>query len=154
MVCLGNICRSPLAEGTLRHKILEAKLDWQIDSAGTSAYKPGCPPHKLSQKIALQNGFDIADQECRQLSPDDINHFDKIYVMDKANFAEAKRIFGRGADVSKMDLLMNEVREEKNVEVPDPWYGGEDGYHKVYGMIESACDAIIKKYAETIITTA
>ena len=152
MVCLGNICRSPLAEGILRHKILKAKLDWQIDSAGTSAYKPSCPPHKFSQKIALQNGFDIADQGCRQLAPDDINHFDKVYVMDTENYLEAKRIFGKGADLSKMHLLMNEAGEAKNVEVPDPWFGGEDGYKKVYEMIETACDAIILKYIKTVST--
>ena len=72
--------------------------------------------------------------------------------MDTENYLEAKRIFGKGADLSKMQLLMNEVSEAKNVEVPDPWFGGEDGYKKVYEMIETACDAIILKYIKTVRT--
>ncbi|WP_242692063.1 low molecular weight protein-tyrosine-phosphatase [Aridibaculum aurantiacum] len=146
MVCLGNICRSPLAEGVLRHKVLQAGLQWTIDSAGTSGHQPGCPPHKLSQKIAKINGFDICDQVCRQLEPNDIDRFEKIYVMDRENLREAKRIFGSKWDPSKVDMLMNEVYQGKNMEVPDPWYGGEEGYHEVYAMINKACDAIISKY--------
>lgn len=146
MVCLGNICRSPLAEGILRHKVKQAGLDWEIDSAGTAGHNPGCPPHRLSQKIALQNGFDICDQVCRQLDRDDIHRFDKIYVMDKMNLLDVKSSFGRQFDPTKVLMLMNEVHPGKNIEVPDPWYGGEDGYHKVYDMMNKACDAIIAKY--------
>ncbi len=147
MVCLGNICRSPLAEGVLRHKVIEAGLDWQIDSAGTGAHQPGCPPHKFSQKISLQNGFDISDQVCRQLVKNDIQKFDKIYVMDAENYADAKRILGNDWNPEKVELLMNELHPGENMEVPDPWYGGEEGYHNVYDMINRACDAIIEKYA-------
>jgi protein-tyrosine phosphatase len=146
MVCLGNICRSPLAEGILRHKVLQAGLDWQIDSAGTAGHMPGCPPHKLSQKIAHLNGFDICDQVCRQLVAADADNFDKIYVMDRENYNDVKRIFGNKWNAEKIDMLMNEVYAGKNKDVPDPWYGGEGGYHLVYDMINQACDAIIKKY--------
>jgi len=148
MVCLGNICRSPLAEGVLRHKTQQAQLNWEIDSAGTGAHQPGCAPHKYSQKIARLNGFDICDQVCRQLVKDDADRFDKIYVMDRDNYDDAKRIFRDKWIPGKVELLLNEVYPGKNMEVPDPWYGGEDGYHHVYELISKACDAIIQKYAQ------
>jgi protein-tyrosine phosphatase len=147
MVCLGNICRSPLAEGVLRHKVKQAGLNWEIDSAGTAGHMPGCPPHKLSQKIAKLNGFDICDQVCRQLVKDDADRFDKIYVMDSDNYYDVKRIFGNKWNNEKVDMLMNEVYPGKDIEVPDPWFGGEDGYHKVYDLISKACDSIIRKHA-------
>jgi protein-tyrosine phosphatase len=147
MVCLGNICRSPLAEGVLRHKAEQAGLHWEIDSAGTAGHMPGCAPHKLSQKVARINGFDICNQVCRQLVKEDADRFDKIYVMDSDNYHDVKRIFGNKWDENKVDMLMNEIYPGKNLDVPDPWYGGEDGYHRVYEMISQACDAIISKYA-------
>jgi len=146
MVCLGNICRSPLAEGVMRSKIESAGLDWEVDSAGTSHYHQGHPPHELSQKIARLNGIDICSQQCRQFTKEDLHRFDKIYVMDKQNYQNVKKISEENWDESRVDFLMNEVYPSKNMSIPDPWFGEEKDYHSVYEMIEKACNAIIQKY--------
>lgn len=146
MVCLGNICRSPLAEGILQHKIKELKLNWTVDSAGTSGYHNGEHPHHLSIKVAKQNGVDISRQISRKFLREDIIRFDKILVMDIDNYNEVKRICGNDWNEDKVDLLLNLSYPKSNKEVPDPWYGGEDGYHKVYKMIDTACDDFIKMY--------
>ncbi|TDH25527.1 low molecular weight phosphotyrosine protein phosphatase [Segetibacter sp. 3557_3] len=148
MVCLGNICRSPLAQGIMWNKIAEANLDWEVDSAGTNHYQTGEPPHHLSQKVALQNGIDICDQCCRQFVREDMLRFDKIYVMDRENYQQVKKISGNLWDESKVSLLLNEVEPGKNKSVPDPWYGQERDYHDVYKMIDEACSRIVERYAE------
>lgn len=146
MVCLGNICRSPLAEGILQHKANNAGLNWTVESAGTGArYHAGEAPHKLSQKVATLNGVDICSQQSRQFTKEDMLHYDKIYVMDAENYNEVKRISGNNWDAKKVDLLMNELYPGKNKSIPDPWFGGEPGFHEVYAMIEQACDNIINK---------
>ena len=147
MVCLGNICRSPLAEGILQHKADMAGLKWKVDSAGTANYHVGEPPHKLSQKVARVNGINISQQCCRQFKKDDMLAFDKIYVMDSENYIDVRRISGELWDKEKTDLLLNELYPGKNMGVPDPWYGNEDGYHKVFKLISDACDMIIEKYS-------
>ena len=148
MVCLGNICRSPLAEGILKHKAKLAGLNWEIDSAGTGNYHIGSAPHHLSQKVAKLKGVDICDQKARQFRKKDMLSFDKIYVMDSSNYNDVRSISKELWDESKVDLLLNELYPHRNINVPDPWFGGEEGFHEVYAMIEEACDAIIKKYAE------
>jgi protein-tyrosine phosphatase len=145
MVCLGNICRSPLAEGILQHKAAELGLHWKVDSAGTSNYHIGEPPHRLSQKVARMNGIDISTQQCRQFVKNDMLQFDKIYVMDKDNYDEVKRISRELFDATKTDLILNEIYPGENREVPDPWYGTEKDYHKVFDMLDKACDKIIQK---------
>jgi protein-tyrosine phosphatase len=147
MVCLGNICRSPLAEGILQHKATALNLHWHIDSAGTAAYKIGCQPHHLSQKVASLNGINISHQQCKQFVKEDMLYYDKIYVMDKSNYADVKDISKSLWNENKVDLLLNELYPLQQKEVPDPWYGAEDGYHKVYDMIDKACDVIINKYS-------
>lgn len=147
MVCLGNICRSPLAEGILQHKADKLGLKWEVDSAGTAGYHVGEAPHKLSQKVAKLNGVDISNQRCRQFKKEDFLHYDKIYVMDTSNYNDVKRLSRELWDEKKIDLLLNEIHPQKNESVPDPWYGEEDGYHKVYKMIDEACEEIIKKYS-------
>ena len=147
MVCLGNICRSPLAEGILQHKADMAGLKWKVDSAGTANYHVGEPPHKLSQKVARMNGINISQQCCRQFKKHDMLAFDKIYVMDSENYIDVRRISGELWDEEKTDLLLNELYPGKNMGVPDPWYGNEDGYHKVFKLISDACDMIIEKYS-------
>lgn len=149
MVCLGNICRSPLAEGILREKIRKAGLHWTVDSAGTANYHIGDSPHHLSQKVAKLNGVDISYLQGRQFDKHDILHFDKIYVMDANNYEEVKNMSRELWDETKVDLLLNELYPFENREVPDPWYGPEEGYHQVYKMISEACDAILTKYAPT-----
>ena len=147
MVCLGNICRSPLAEGILQQKCKEAGLNWKIDSAGTNGFHNGEAPHFLSQKVASLNGVNISGQQSRQFIQEDFKRFDKIYAMALDIQEEIKEIGKDQFISSKVDLLMNEVYPGQNKEVPDPFYGAEDGYHRIYEMIEIACDAIIKNHA-------
>lgn len=153
MVCLGNICRSPLAEGIMRDKIAKAGLDWEVDSAGTAHYETGCAPHKLSQKIAKDKGVDICSQQCRQFVKEDLERFDKIYVMDAQNYRDVKKIAGDKWDEKKVDLLLNEAYPSENREVPDPYYGAESDYHSVYEMIDKACDVIINKANKSTLPT-
>jgi protein-tyrosine phosphatase len=147
MVCLGNICRSPLAEGILAWKAKEAGLDWTIDSAGTNSYHIGEAPHPLSQKVAKLNGIDICQQRARRFTADDFEKYDKIYALAADVLADMRRIAKNRFDDSKADLLMNELYPGQNMDVPDPWYGPEPGYHDVYKMINEVCEAIIQKYA-------
>lgn len=151
MVCLGNICRSPLAEGILQHKISLHGLDWMVDSAGTNGYHNGERPHRLSQKVAKHNGIDISCQISRQFIKEDFNRFDKIYAMASDVIDEMHYITGNHFQSGKVDLLLNELYPGKNIDVPDPWYGTEPGYHEVFAMIDKACDQIIKKYARQTI---
>ena len=146
MVCLGNICRSPLAEGILQHKANKAGLNWKVDSAGTGNYHIGEAPHRLSQKVAQLNGIDICQQQCRQFKKEDMLEFDKIYAMDKSIYNDIKRMSRELWNPLKTDLLMNEVYPRENMDVPDPWYGTEKNYHEVYAMIDKASDAIVEKF--------
>ncbi|HLY69942.1 MAG TPA: low molecular weight protein-tyrosine-phosphatase [Puia sp.] len=145
MVCLGNICRSPLAEGILQNKIARAGLDWTIDSAGTNGYHIGEPPHPLSQKVARAHHIDISKLKARKFVPEDIDRFDKIYAMAEEVMDDVRRIAKNKFDTKKVDLIMNEVFPGQNIDVPDPWSGPESGYHHVYKMLDEACDKIIEK---------
>lgn len=146
MVCLGNICRSPLAEGILKHKAKQAGLNWIVESAGTNGYHVGEAPHRLSQKVAKLNGIDICEQRARQFTAADFERYDNIYAMADDVIEEMKRIAKNRYDASKADLLLNELYPGEDRSVFDPWYGEEPGYHEVYNMISQACDAIIEKY--------
>jgi protein-tyrosine phosphatase len=146
MVCLGNICRSPLAEGILQNKVRKAGLDWIVESAGTNGYHDGEAPHRLSQKVARANGIEICDQRSRRITPDDFAKFDKIYAMSADVIDDMKWIAKNKYDASRVDLLMNELKPGRNLDIPDPWYGPEPGYHEVYKLIDKACDAIIERY--------
>jgi protein-tyrosine phosphatase len=146
MVCLGNICRSPLAQGILQHKAREAGFDWRVDSAGTNGYHVGEPPHRLSQKVALLNGIDISGQRAWQFTTAHLQEYDRIYAMAGDVISEMKWIAGNKYDPSRVDLLLNELHPGRNKNVPDPWYGPEPGYHDVFAMISKACDKIIEKY--------
>ena len=146
MVCLGNICRSPLAEGILQEKAFKAGLKWSIESAGTNSYHTGEPPHPLSQKVARANGIDISKQRARRFIAEDFLVYDKIYALAEDVLDEIRRIAKNKFDFSKVDLLMNELYPGKNLDVPDPYYGSEAGYHEVYKMIDEVCDAIVSKY--------
>jgi protein-tyrosine phosphatase len=149
MVCLGNICRSPLAEGILQQKARAAGLDWTVDSAGTNGYHTGEAPHRLSQKVALANGIDISKQKARQFLTADLQRFDRIYAMAGDVIDEMKWIAGNQYDGRKVNLLLNELYPGRNKDVPDPWYGPEPGYHDVFALIDKACDKIIEKYKTT-----
>jgi protein-tyrosine phosphatase len=149
MVCLGNICRSPLAEGILQKKAREAGLNWTIDSAGTNGYHVGEAPHHLSQKVARQNGLDISCQVARRFSADDFDNYDRIYAMANDVLADMKRISGFRFNKDKADLFLNALQPGKNGDVPDPWFGDEDGYHEVYALIEKTCNRIVENYLAT-----
>lgn len=147
MVCLGNICRSPLAEGILQQKAAEAGLNWSIESAGTNGYHTGEAPHPLSQKVASLNGIDISCQRARRFVAEDFENYDKIYALAGDVMDDIRRIAKNKYDAGKVDLLMNELYPGKNMDVPDPWYGPEPGYHDVYKMISAVCERIIEKYS-------
>ncbi len=146
MVCLGNICRSPLAEGVLKHKAKNAGLDWIIESAGTNSYHTGEPPHHLSQKVAKLNGVDICNQRARRFLKEDFNKYDKVYAMAADVLSDMRQIAGKEFDPQKASLFLNELHPGLNADVPDPWYGPEAGYHEVYEMINATADSIIDKY--------
>lgn len=147
MVCLGNICRSPLAEGILKQKVLDASLNWQIESAGTINFNSGLPPHHFSQKVALINGININQKRSREFKPGDYLAFDKIYAMSSDVITEIKKIAGPAYNNNKTGLLLDELFPGKNKEVPDPYTGTEPDFHEVYKMIAEACDMIVQKYA-------
>ena len=149
MVCLGNICRSPLAEGILQNKAFKAGLNWNVESAGNNSYHIGDAPHHLSQKVAKLNGIDICDQRARRFVAEDFEVYDKIYALAGDVLDDIRRIAKNKFDSTKVDLLMNELYPGKDMDVPDPYYGAEPGYHEVYKMIDEVCDVIIKKYTST-----
>jgi len=154
MVCLGNICRSPIAEGVLRHKVKQLGLNWSVDSAGTESYHIGEHPHPFSQKICQAHGIDISQLRASRFTSDAFAEYDKIYAMAHDVYREIKQIGGAHADMGKVDYFLNELyRNNKegmklspNASVPDPYYGPEAGYKTVYDMIERTCDAIIANY--------
>jgi len=146
MVCLGNICRSPLAEGILQQKINEKELNWIVESAGTNGFHVGEPPHRLSQKVARLNGINIGNQQCRRFIKKDFSRFDLIYAMASDIIEEMKWIGKEQYDSSKVKLLLNESFPCENRDIPDPWYGTEPGYHTVFELIDGACNAIVKNY--------
>ncbi len=146
-VCLGNICRSPLAEGIMKHKIVELGLDWEVDSAGTGGWHAGDLPDSRSIQVAKKYGIDLTYQRARKLRSIDYEAFDRIYVMDSMNYQDVKRLANED-EYDKIELIMNEVAPHRNINVPDPYYGEGDGFENVFQMLDSACDAIIKKYCK------
>lgn len=146
MVCLGNICRSPIAEGLMLDKIVRNNLSWEVASAGTESYHIGEAPHRYSQSICLQKGIDISGQKAQRFTKADFEQYDKIYALATDVYDEIQRIGGSKADMSKVDLLLNELNPGKDESVPDPYYGQADGYIFVYDLIDRACDAIVNKY--------
>ena len=149
IVCLGNICRSPLAEGILQDMASKAGLNWTVESAGTNGYHTGEPPHELSIKVAKQNGINISRQRSRRFVASDMGEYDKIYAMAADVLEEMKRISKEKFDEQKVDLFLNELQPGQNDDVPDPWYGPEPGYHEVFAIISKGCKKIIEKYAVT-----
>lgn len=142
MVCLGNICRSPLAEGILKSKVNSQTVF--IDSAGTGGYHIGNKPDARSIVVARNYGIDIADQRCRQFETNDFDEFDIIYVMDKSNYANVIAKSRNTTDKTKVKLILDEVDLEIN-EVPDPYHDTKDGFEYVFHLIDKACEVIAKK---------
>lgn len=146
MVCLGNICRSPIAEGVMRYMIVNNSLNWSVLSAGTESYHIGEHPHRYSQKICQKHGIDISKQKARKFVAADFEQFDKIYAMSKDVYDLIKDQAGSHFDETKVCLFLNELYPGENRSVPDPWYGEEDGYEIVYELINKTCEKIIAKY--------
>lgn len=142
MVCLGNICRSPLAEGILQSLVDPTKII--VDSAGTGGYHLGEKPDHRSIAIAKAHGIDISKQRCRKFDVADFGEFDVIYAMDKSNYANIIAKAENANDVKKVRLLLSEIDGKEN-QVPDPYYGGPDGFENVFDMIKMACIEIAKK---------
>lgn len=143
MVCLGNICRSPLAEGILKSKVNPTQVI--VDSAGTGAWHSGELPDKRSIAIAKKYGIDITDQRARIFTPEDFLHFDKIYVMDKSNYVNVCKLAPNDELIDKVELILNESHPNQDLEVPDPYYGGEQGFENVFQLLNEACDVVKNK---------
>lgn len=150
MVCLGNICRSPLAEGILRRQIEEAGLDWTVDSAGTLNYHEGSPPHPDSQKVAKFNGIDIGAQRARQIRLEDIDSFDIIYALAADVQTGIQQMFGDRFNPNQVSMLMNELYPGQNQQVPDPYYGTEEDFHRVYALLDQVCAAVIRNHRKIV----
>ena len=142
MVCLGNICRSPLAEGIMRAKLSK---DFIVDSAGTGGWHAGELPDKRSISTAKNRGLDITSQRARQFKISDFDTFDYIYVMDNSNYKDVMALAPNEEAKSKVKLILNELLPNENVDVPDPYYGGQDGFENVFNMLNEACDVIAGK---------
>ena len=145
MVCLGNICRSPMAHGILRSKLNLLKLDVEVDSAGTSAYHIGDAPDIRQQETALVKGIDISDLRARQFTVQDFDDFDLIYAMDDSNYNNMASLARDELDHAKLKMILNENNPEQYLSVPDPYYGGCDGFELVYQLLDEACEVIAKK---------
>ncbi|RXP63513.1 low molecular weight phosphotyrosine protein phosphatase [Lutibacter sp. HS1-25] len=143
MVCLGNICRSPLAEGILKSKVNSKEVF--VDSAGTGAYHVGNRPDLRSIAIANINGIDISKQKARKFEVTDFDDFDLIYVMDRSNYRIVCEQARNENDKAKVKLILNEIMPGEDVEVPDPYYGGEYGFKNVFNMLDEACTVISNK---------
>ncbi|PQB06376.1 protein-tyrosine-phosphatase [Polaribacter filamentus] len=146
MVCLGNICRSPLAEGILLSKINADEIF--VDSAGTGAYHIGKLPDERSIEVARKHGIDIRNQRARKFTVKDFDTFDYIYAMDETNYQNILMQARTNDDKSKVQLILNETHSTKNLAVPDPYYGGNQGFENVYIMFEEACKVIANKLSK------
>ncbi len=143
MVCLGNICRSPLAEGILRSKVDHKEVE--VDSAGTAAYHIGEAPDIRSIMTARKHGINLSKLVGRQFQTTDFDSFDKIYVMDHSNLMNVMRMARNEEDKAKVDLILNELSPGSNQDVPDPYYGGDEGFEQVYRLLDTATTTIAEK---------
>lgn len=144
MVCLGNICRSPLAEGILKHKARKAGFDWILDSAGTGFWHVGDPPDPRSVATARKHGIDISDQRGRQFQVADFQRFDHIFVMDTQNLRDVLRLADTDEQRAKVSLMLDQTHPGQQRSVPDP-YHDDDGFEAVYEMLDVACAAFVKR---------
>lgn len=146
-VCLGNICRSPLGEGILRHLVTQAGLSpyIEIDSAGTGNWHVGSEPHHGSQQVARERGLDISDQRARQIRPEDLKAFDYVVAMDSQNLADILSLDPAGEASARIVRMMDFAPHLGTPDVPDPYFGGQEGFDVVYDMVEEACRALLER---------
>ena len=142
MVCLGNICRSPLAEGILKSKTKNI----EVDSAGTAGYHIGKNPDIRSIEIGKKNNIDISSQRARQFSSNDFSKFDKIYAMDNDNYSKIISLAKNQQEINKVELILNEIFPNQFKSVPDPYYGGARGFENIYDLLNKACEKIVSKH--------
>lgn len=142
MVCLGNICRSPLAEGIMRSKLPE---NFIVDSAGTISMHEGEHPDRRAIKTATKHGIDISKLKSRPIKKEDLEQFDKIFCMDLKNLRDVSSLAENETERQKISLLLNETGNNRNAEVPDPYYGGMEDFENVYQMLDNACEIIKQK---------
>ncbi len=143
MVCLGNICRSPLAEGILKSKLLSESF--VVDSAGTAGYHVGELPDERSIEVARKYGIDITNQRSRKFTKADFDKFDMIFAMDQNNYADIVALSENEEQHEKVKMILNELYPDGNRSVPDPYYGGDQGFENVYKMLDEACEIIASK---------
>lgn len=144
MVCLGNICRSPLAQGILESKL--PSINYYIDSAGTASYHIGASPDKRSIAIAKKHGIDIRHQTARQFKQSDFDNFDLIYAMDESNFKDLKHLAKSDAHKAKIKLILDENPKSKLKDVPDPYYGDLKDFEGVFNLLDETCEHIVKQF--------
>ena len=144
MVCLGNICRSPLAEGIMKHKIAELGLDWQVDSAGTGNWHAGDLPDHRSIATGLAYGVDIRDQRARQIKVSDFEYFDLILAMDENNLLNIRSLTKDNVLQNKVKTILSYLKNPKVINVPDPYYGTQNDFEEVYKLLDEACDSVLK----------
>jgi len=148
MVCLGNICRSPMAEGIMRHKAEKYGLSLIVDSAGTGGWHAGECPDERAIEMMRSKGIDISPLCARQFTPEDFDRFDRIYVMDATNYQDVMRLIRKPEDREKVEMILNLADAGKNRPVPDPYYGGRDGFENVYNLLDEACEKIAKEFIQ------
>ncbi len=144
MVCLGNICRSPLAEGIMQAKVNARGLDWSVDSAGTSYWHAGEGPDRRSQQTAKQHELDISHQKARQFKASDLDKFDLILAMDRKNLRDIINLASNDAQREKVRLVLELAYPGEEQDVPDP-YWDDDGFEQVYQMLDDACERILEQ---------
>lgn len=143
MVCLGNICRSPMAEGLLRDKVDLEKVT--VDSAGTGDYHIGNPPDERMIATAKNHNVDITNLQARQFTSEDFDRFDHIFVMDISNYQNVIKLARSAEDKEKVELILNRIKPGQDQEVPDPYHGGDEGFEHVYDLLNQSTDAIVKE---------
>jgi protein-tyrosine phosphatase len=146
MVCLGNICRSPMAEGIMRHKARKYNLQIVVDSAGTGGWHAGDAPDERAIEMMRTKGIDISSLVARKFLPEDYDRFHAIYVMDATNYQDVMRLARHDADKAKVEMILNLSEKGRNRPVPDPYYGGMDGFENVYRLLDDACEKIAQQF--------
>ena len=149
MVCLGNICRSPLAEGLLRSKIEKLNIDIYIDSAGTGNSHIGEHPDNRTIVNAKKHGVDISKLKARQFQVEDFDKFDIIFAMDSSNYSDIISLARNENDKHKVEMILNRLYPDSNMAVPDPYFGDEQGFENVFILLEKVCDVIANSLAKT-----
>jgi protein-tyrosine phosphatase len=144
-VCLGNICRSPMAEGAFRHLAREKGIDIELDSAGTGDWHVGEAPDHRMQATAKSHGVDISDLRARHFTVEDFDAFDRIYVMDESNYDNVVKLARNEEDSAKVKMMLNEIYPGENMPVPDPYFGGQQGFEHVYDLLTRSAEKVLNE---------